>query len=96
MHNHFDRGTEHGERGTHRRGVANVNDLVALVLKRLLQPCSGGRSGCFGAKESRPHVVVEADDVESLGVETLAGFRTNQAGRAGNKGNTHNGKGVVF
>jgi hypothetical protein len=72
------------------RPVANIDIEMAIAPSETLQqaipiPCGGGVT----AEEMRPHVVIDADDVEALLHEERDGFRSDQAGGSGDHRDRH-------
>ena len=59
--------------------------LAEFGLKLLLLP----PGGCLGPKEVLTHVVVDSNDGQAKRGEVSGGFRPDEAGRAGDYGNTH-------
>ena len=64
----------------HRVKIADVDGVMRVVRQCGLQTLTRRRGRSLGAKKTRPHIVVDAGNGESLGMEFLAGFGTDQAG----------------
>jgi len=69
--------------------VADVGVVVGVVLVGSFQALAVPLGGGVLAEEGLAEVVVDADDIEAFITEKLDGFRTDEAGGAGNDGDSH-------
>ena len=58
--------------------VADVHVLVPVPLQRLLQLHPSHCSRSLRTEKAGSHIIINPDDVKSLGMEPFAGFRTDQ------------------
>ena len=81
----FDSGAKFCEKRIDGRGVANIDGAVAIVSQAAFELSAIPGGGAVGAKEILAHVVIDADDVETMLVEEASRFAADKAGRAGDQ-----------
>ena len=89
MHHHPHRRPQRGEQAIYGRRVANIQFLVTVLRQGAFQVPAVGQGGSLRAKEAGAHVIVNPHHLQAFLMESLAGFRTDQSGGAGDNSRTH-------
>ena len=79
MNHDLYRGTEPVEQGFDPPGVPNIQIFVQVVLQGRLQAFFGPGGRGLGSEETRPHIVIDSDNIEAFVVKFCAGFGADQS-----------------